>query len=142
MSVVAYVGIGSNAGDPAFNVRRAAFALRAAGCVRRLSSLRETAPWGRVAQRRFVNAVACLETALAPRVLLDVLQGIERRLGRRASYHWGPRVIDLDLLLYDGLRIDEPGLVVPHPLMFERAFVMEPLAEVGALSRGRRIASR
>ncbi len=128
--VVAYVGIGSNVGDARTNVIRAVRALRAAGCVRRLSALRRTKPWGRTAQGYFVNAVACIETMHSPRALLEVLQGIERRLGRRASYRWGPRVADLDLLLYDGLHIREPGLTVPHPRLAERPFMLRPLEEV------------
>ncbi len=136
MSAVAYIGIGSNLGDARFNVRRAVRALGEAGCVRQLSSLRRTVPWGRTAQPSFVNAAVRLETLLPPRELLATLQRIERRLGRRASYRWGPRVIDLDLLLYDGMRIEEPGLLVPHPRLHERSFVLEPLTEVGAFARG------
>jgi len=142
VSVVAYVGIGSNVGDSAGNVRRAIRALGEAGHVRAVSALRRTAPWGRTAQAPFVNAAVKLETLLPPRALLDALQRIERRLGRRASYRWGPRVIDLDLLLYDGARIDEPGLTIPHPRLFERSFVLEPLAEVGAFARGSRPSSQ
>lgn len=132
----AYVGIGSNVGDAAGNVRRAARALGAAGCVRRVSAIRRTAPWGRPAQAAFANAVAALDTLLSPHALLRRLQRIERRMGRRPSYRWGPRVIDLDLLLYGDLRVETPGLVVPHPRLFERSFVTVPLAEVGAFSRG------
>lgn len=136
MSVVAYVGLGSNVGDAAGNVRRALRALGEAGCVRRVSPLHRTPPWGRTAQAPFANAVARLDTILEPRDLLRTLQRIEHRLGRRTSYRWGPRVIDLDLLLYDGVRVSEPGLVVPHPRLHERPFVLEPLAEVGAFLRG------
>ncbi len=140
MSVVAYVGIGSNVGDAAGNVRRAIRALGEAGRVRCVSSLHRTPPWGRTAQAPVVNAAVRRETGLAPRALLDALQRIERRLGRRTSYRWGPRVIDLDLLLYDAMRVDEPGLRVPHPRLHERRFVMVPLAEVGAFPRGRGMA--
>ena len=136
MSVVAYVGIGSNVGHAAGNVRRAIRALGEAGRVRCVSRIRRTEPWGRVAQSQFANAAVRVETLLSPRALLDALQRIERRLGRRSSYRWGPRVVDLDLLLYDGLRVAEPGLVVPHPRLHERAFVLAPLAEVGAFERG------
>lgn len=130
MSVVAYIGIGSNLGDAAGNVRRAISALNDAGCVRRTSALYRTQPWGRAAQPAFVNAVARLDTLLCARALLETLKRIEVRLGRRPTYRWGPRVIDLDLLLYDDVRIDEPGLVIPHPRLAERAFVIVPLAEV------------
>lgn len=136
MSVVAYVGIGSNLGDRAGNVRRAVRALGGAGCVRRVSSLRWTAPWGNSAQPAFVNAAVRLETLLEPRALLGALKEIERRLGRRTTYRWGPRVVDIDLLLYGRERVAEPGLVVPHPRLFEREFVLVPLAEVGAFERG------
>lgn len=132
----AYVGIGSNVGNAGTNVRRAIRALGEAGYVRRVSAVRRTLPWGRAAQAPFANAVARVETLLSPRALLETLQRIERRLGRRASYRWGPRVVDLDLLLYDARRIREPGLVVPHPRLFERSFVTVPLAEVGAFARG------
>lgn len=138
MSVVAYVGIGSNVGDAAGNVRRAVRALGEAGRVRAVSSLDRTKPWGRAAQAWFANAVVRLDTLLTPHALLETLQRIERRLGRRVSYRWGPRVVDLDLLLYDDLDVDEPGLVVPHPRLFERAFVREALAEVAVHPRGSR----
>lgn len=134
--IAAYVGIGSNVGDAAGNVRRAIRALGGAGTVRCVSSLVRSKPWGRTAQPQFVNAAVRIDTLLAPMALLLKLAEIERRLGRRATYRWGPRVIDLDLLLYDGLRISQPGLTVPHPRLFERAFVTGPLAEVGAFARG------
>jgi 2-amino-4-hydroxy-6-hydroxymethyldihydropteridine diphosphokinase len=136
VSVVAYIGIGSNLGDRAGNVRRAVRALGAAGCVRGVSSLRWTPAWGNTAQPAFVNAAVRLETLLRPRALLRRLQEIERRLGRRTTYRWGPRVIDIDLLLYGRERVAEGGFVVPHPRLFEREFVLVPLAEVGAFERG------
>ncbi len=138
MSIIAYVGIGSNVGNAEGNVRRAIRALGEAGHVRRVSALRRTPPWGRAAQAPFVNAAVEIETLLSPRTLLETLQRIERRLGRRTSYRWGPRVIDLDILLYGAMRVDEPGLVIPHPRLFERSFVLEPLSEVGASMRGSR----
>lgn len=124
------MGIGSNVGNARANVRRAIRALGDAGCVRCVSTLRRTQPWGRSAQPQFVNAAVRLETALTPGALLDRLQCIERRLGRRPSYRWGPRVVDLDLLAYDRLRIDEPALTVPHPRLAERPFMLVPLREV------------
>jgi len=130
MSVLAYVGIGSNLGDRFGNVRRAIGALNAVGRVRAASRPHSTMPWGRVAQPSFVNAVAKVETKLAPRDLLAALQLLERRLGRRPTYRWGPRVIDLDILTYDGLRIDEPELQLPHPRLAERPFMLDPLAEL------------
>ena len=91
----------------------------------------ETEPWGYAEQPRFVNAVAELETDEQPRALLERLLAIERELGRtREGPRYGPRTIDLDLLLYGDEQLDEPGLVVPHPQLHERAFVLEPLAEL------------
>jgi 2-amino-4-hydroxy-6-hydroxymethyldihydropteridine diphosphokinase len=97
----------------------------------RLSSLRETEPWGYADQPMFINAVAELDTALSPRGLLDRLLEVERELGRvREGPRYGPRTIDLDLLLYGDAIVDEPGLTVPHPRLPERAFVLEPLFEL------------
>jgi 2-amino-4-hydroxy-6-hydroxymethyldihydropteridine diphosphokinase len=81
-------------------------------------------------QRAFVNAASLLETALDPRELLRGLQAIERDLGRTPSYRWGPRAIDLDILAYDSIALDEPDLVIPHPRLWERAFALLPLAEI------------
>jgi len=124
---VAYVGLGANLGDRERQLRHAAELIEAA----RLSTIRETEPWGLVDQPRFLNAVAELETELTPRELLDRLLDVERSLGRvREGPRWGPRAIDLDLLLYGERRVDEPGLHVPHPRLHERLFVLEPLAEL------------
>jgi len=124
---VAYVGLGANLGDREATIRAAVGALPGviAG-----SALRETDPVGMTEQPRFLNGVAALRTALAPRELLDVLIAVERRLGRERGERWGPRTIDLDLLLYGGETVDEPGLTVPHPRLHERRFVLEPLAEL------------
>ena len=126
----AHVGLGANLGDAAGNVRRALEALGEIGVVTRQSSLYRTRPWGKTDQPDFVNAVAQLETSVDPRGLLRELKQIERRLGRVATERWGPRVIDLDLLTYDDLQLDEPDLRLPHPQMRERAFVLVPLAEI------------
>ena len=126
----AYIGIGSNVGDPVANVRRAIDALREAGVVAVQSSLYRTKPWGKTDQPEFINAVVRLETALQPRALLDTLKRLEKQLGRTEDEHWGPRVIDLDLLTYDDRTIDEPGLRIPHPELKDRAFVLVPLAEI------------
>ena len=124
---LAYVGLGSNLGDREALLRRAAELIGAL----RLSEIRETEPWGYVTQPRFLNAVAEIETELPPRRLLDHLFDVEARLGReRIGPKWGPRTIDLDLLLYGDEVIDEPGLVVPHPRLLEREFVLEPLADL------------
>jgi len=125
----AYVGLGSNLGGREAMIGRAVELL--GDEVIAVSSLLETEPWGYVDQPRFVNAVARLETSRTPRELLDRLLEIERELGRsREGPRFGPRTIDLDLLLYGDERIDEPGLTVPHPRLHERAFVLEPLAEL------------
>ncbi len=123
----AYVGLGSNLGDREQFVRDAAALI---GCAQ-LSSIVETEPWGYEHQPRFLNAVGEVETTLEPRPFLAHLLDIERRLGReRIGPRWGPRTIDLDLLLFGDRLVDEPGLAVPHPHLLERAFVLEPLAEL------------
>jgi 2-amino-4-hydroxy-6-hydroxymethyldihydropteridine diphosphokinase len=123
----AYIGLGSNLGDREQSIRRAAELIGA----RRVSTIRETEPWGIEDQPFFLNAVAELETDLPPRRLLDRLLVVERKLGRtRDSARFGPRTIDLDLLLYGDESIDRPGLQVPHPRLHERRFVLEPLAEL------------
>ncbi len=124
----AYVGLGSNLGDRKQAIRQAAERIGAV----RLSGIRETEPWGYADQPDFLNAVAEVETELGPRELLDFLLGVEHDLGRErgAGPRYGPRTIDLDLLLYDEEAIDEPGLTVPHPRLHERRFVLEPLVEL------------
>ena len=122
---LAYVGLGSNLGDREAAIRRAAELIGAV----RLSPIVETDPWGYEPQPRFMNSVAEVETPLPARALLDHLLDVERRLGReRVGPRWGPRTIDLDLLLYGDEMISEPGLEVPHPRLHERLFVLEPLA--------------
>jgi 2-amino-4-hydroxy-6-hydroxymethyldihydropteridine diphosphokinase len=124
---LAYVGLGSNLGDRERLIRRAAELIGAV----RLSTVIETEPWGFEKQPKFLNAVAEVDTPLAPRRLLDHLFDVERRLGReRVGPRWGPRTIDLDLLLYGDETIEEPGLIVPHRLLAEREFVLRPLAEL------------
>jgi 2-amino-4-hydroxy-6-hydroxymethyldihydropteridine diphosphokinase len=123
----AYVGLGANLGDREAAIRAAAATLPAS----RLSAIRETEPWGYGDQPPFLNAAAEVETELPPRAFLDRLLEIERSLGRRRDGpRWGPRSIDLDLLLYGDEVVDEPGLTVPHPRLSERVFVLEPLAEL------------
>jgi len=126
--VTAYIGLGSNLGDRETAIRGAAAELGAA----RLSTIRETEPWGPVAEQPlFLNAVAELETELSPRELLDRLLAIERAFGRvRDGERFGPRTLDLDLLLYGSEQISEPELTVPHPRLQDRLFVLEPLAEL------------
>lgn len=129
----AVVGIGSNLGDPAAQVRGAIVALARLRETELLGSsgLYRSPPMGPQDQPDYVNAVALLRTRLAPLALLDELQAIERRHGRvRAGARWGPRVIDLDLLLWGEDVISEPRLTVPHPGLHERPFVLYPLAEI------------
>ena len=132
----AYIGMGGNlaswAGTPEATLSAAALRLESLGRVTRRSSLYLTEPVGFVEQPRFVNAVAALETDLAPRELLDGLLAIEREFGRdrAASFANGPRTLDLDILLFGDLEISEPGLEIPHPRLAERAFVLVPLNEI------------
>jgi 2-amino-4-hydroxy-6-hydroxymethyldihydropteridine diphosphokinase len=132
--VEAYVGLGANMGDATATVEAAIGRIDALAGVRVLSrsSLYRTPAWGVTDQPDFVNAVARIATGLDPRQLLDALLDIERDAGRdRArSRRWGPRELDLDLLLYGDTRVDMPGLHVPHPHLHERAFVLVPLAEI------------
>jgi len=124
------IGLGSNLGDPAANVRAAIDALSEVGTVTGCSRLYRTKPWGNTAQPDFCNAAAIIETHLPPRELLLHLKALELRLGRAPAERWGPRAIDFDILFYDGVSLDEPGLQLPHPRLLERAFVLVPLAEI------------
>ena len=129
----AFVGLGSNLGDREATIHRALDELgRAPGLrVVRVSTLRETDPVGYTDQPRFLNGAAEVETSLDARGLLDALLGVERALGReRTGPRFGPRTIDLDLLLFGDEIVDEPGLRVPHPRVHERRFALEPLADL------------
>lgn len=141
----AFLALGGNLGDRAGALARALAALgRLPGTeVAAVSSLYATAPVGPVPQPEFLNAAAELRTRLGPRELLAACLGIEADLGRVRTVRWGPRTIDLDLLLYGDLRLDEPGLVLPHPRLISRAFVLVPLAEIapGLLLEGRTAAA-
>ena len=140
---IVYLGLGSNMGHRERNIRLAIEKIEEQiGAVVRQSALCVTAPWGFRSARQFVNAAICVETKLTPRELLMATQQIERQMGRRhktrkgddglpaegTTYH--DRTIDIDILLYDDLHIDEPDLKVPHPLMRQRPFVMQPLSEI------------
>ena len=129
----AYVGIGANLGDREGTIRRAVELLDEIDGIEvvAVSALRETEPWGPVEQPAFVNGAVAVETVFEPSELLEALLDVERRLGRvRTGERWGPRTIDLDLLLYGERVVDEPGLTVPHPRLHERRFALEPLAEL------------
>ena len=128
-----YLGLGSNLGNREANLRAALRALWRMGRVEAVSSLYETGPVGGPEQPPFLNAACRFETGLEPRPLLRFLKGLEHELGRRpGGEQWGPRPIDLDILLYDDRLLDEEGLVVPHPRLAERPFVLAPLAEIAA----------
>jgi pantoate--beta-alanine ligase len=130
---ICLLGLGSNLGDRVANLLRAVAALssRPDIAVRRISSFHETEPVGGPAgQGKFLNAAALVETALSPAELLQTLAGIEQRMGRDRHEIWGPRTIDLDLLLYEQVVVETPQVVVPHPRMHERRFVLAPAAEI------------
>ena len=129
---LAYVGIGANLGPREETLRRAVDLLARADGVEvvGVSELRETDPVGVVDQPPFLNGAVSVETTLSPRALLDLLVEVERSLGRVRGERWGPRVVDLDLLVYGIEVLDEPGLHVPHPRLHERRFALEPLAEM------------
>lgn len=129
----AYIGLGANVGDPVAQIRTALEDLQSLPDTTRMShsSLYRTAPVGPQDQPQFINAVACLETGLSAITLLRHMQDIENRHGRRRDgQRWGPRVLDLDLLLFGDERIREPELIVPHPEMTRRGFVLYPLVEI------------
>jgi 2-amino-4-hydroxy-6-hydroxymethyldihydropteridine diphosphokinase len=132
VSETAFVGIGSNLGDREGNLRRAVELLAAEDGIEvaAVSEIRETDPVGPVEQGPFLNGVVRIETDLGPRELLARLLAVEQRLGRVRRERWGPRTIDLDLLLYGNQAVDEPGLTVPHPRLHERRFALEPLSDL------------
>jgi len=129
----AYVGVGANLGDRRATLERAVELLRSVPGLEVLdvSPLRETDPVGFEDQPQFLNGAVAVATALSARELLDVLLEIERNLGRtREGPRFGPRTIDLDLLVYGDVELDEPGLTLPHPRLHERRFALEPLADL------------
>jgi len=143
---VAYLSLGGNIGDPAAAMAAALRMLDEDPGTRVLavSSLYRTPPWGKLDQPEFRNAAAVLGTRHSPRGLLELCLDVERRLKRERKERWGPRLVDLDILLFADRQIAEAGLEIPHPRMLERAFVLVPLAEIApglmlaGLSAGRR----
>ncbi|MGP1481566.1 MAG: 2-amino-4-hydroxy-6-hydroxymethyldihydropteridine diphosphokinase [Hoylesella enoeca] len=129
-----YLALGTNLGDRRETIREAVKRIgKDVGTVERQSSLLETKPWGFVSANDFINAAVRVSTSLSPRRVLETTQHIEREMGRthkstNRQYH--DRIIDIDILLYDDIEIDEPDLHIPHPLMHERDFVMRPLQEI------------
>ncbi|HAG10654.1 MAG TPA: 2-amino-4-hydroxy-6-hydroxymethyldihydropteridine diphosphokinase [Desulfotomaculum sp.] len=130
--VRAFISLGSNLGDKRANLERAVELLsKVEGLdIKAVSSFYRTLPVGPVQQDWFINNVLELMVELTPRELLNVLLIIEKKMGRERDIRWGPRLIDLDILLYGDTSINEPDLVIPHPRMFERAFMIIPLAEL------------
>ena len=126
----AYVGIGTNLGDRLGNVERVTARLAEVGTIARRSSYYRTLPWGKAQQPWYLNAVVQIDTSYSPSELLARLQAIENDFGRKRAERWGPRVIDLDLLLYDDVQIATSELRIPHPRLHERAFVLVPLSEI------------
>ena len=127
-----YISLGSNQGNPEDNIKQALRIIDSASetNIISVSSLYLTEPVGYEDQPWFHNCVAEIETRLTPHELLGILQETENTLGRVRTVRWGPRTIDLDILLYDNLQIDDELLIIPHPRMKERSFVMVPLAEI------------
>ena len=128
-----YLGLGSNMGDRRQNIEKAVALIgERVGQVVRQSSLMETEPWGFASENRFLNGVVLCQTELSPREVLQTTQKIERELGRKRkkTLNYSDRPIDIDILLYDDLHVDEPDLKIPHPLMEQRDFVMIPLKEI------------
>jgi 2-amino-4-hydroxy-6-hydroxymethyldihydropteridine diphosphokinase len=128
----AVIGLGANLGDPVAQLQAAIAAIGRLPETRvtASSSFYRTAPVGHRAQPDFVNAAIAIDTALAPRALLEGLHAIERAAGRERSFKDAPRTIDLDVLIYDDRVVDEPGLTIPHPRLHERAFALAPLVEI------------
>jgi 2-amino-4-hydroxy-6-hydroxymethyldihydropteridine diphosphokinase len=125
-----YLSLGSNIGDRAENLNAAIDRLRSVGEIVQVSSFYETEPVEFAAQAWFLNCVIALDTEKTPQELLASILDIEQQMGRRRAQKKGPRVIDIDILLFGNLIVDEPGLTIPHPAMHERRFVLEPLAEI------------
>lgn len=126
----AWLALGTNLGDRRQNLRRAVRGLAKQMTIDRLSPIYETEPWGLTEQPRFLNLCLAGRTDLAPKPLLEAIKALEKALGRQERVRWGPRRIDIDILFYDDLILQEPGLTLPHPRLAERAFVLAPLADI------------
>ena len=133
-ALTAYLGLGANLGEREVHLARAVHLLAESPAVQisRSSSIYQTAPWGYLEQPDFLNSVLEIETTLEPVALLELTQSIERQIGRQPGIRFGPRLIDIDILLYSeqSIRLEEPDLQIPHPRMHLRAFVLVPLAEL------------
>ena len=129
-TITAYLGLGSNLGDREDNLRGAVALLRQGVSLIALSAVYETEPWGYTSQPTFLNLVCAVETGLSPQELLELAQGVEGELERVPTFRYGPRTMDVDILLYGDEVIATPELRIPHPRLWERAFVLVPLAEI------------
>ena len=131
---IAFIGIGTNMGDRALNIKNATNALKhlPETTVLAVSNIYETEPWGLKEQPNFLNGVIKISTELSPNALLGALLGIEAAMGRVREIKNGPRVLDLDLLIYDDVRINSKELMLPHPYILEREFVLKPLTELNS----------
>jgi len=142
--VFAALSLGGNLGDvrAAFRFALERLALAQGVAVVATSSVYRTAPWGKLDQPDFLNMATLLRVTIAPRALLDLCLSIEREQGRARLEHWGPRTLDIDVLTYGDLVVEEPGLTIPHPRLQDRAFVLTPLAEIApdTVVRGVRVA--
>ena len=141
--IFAALSLGGNLGDvrAAFRYALERLAMAEGVAVVATSSIYRTAPWGKLDQPDFLNMAALLRVTMSPRALLDLCLAIEREQGRARLEHWGPRTLDIDVLTYGDLVVEEPGLAIPHPRLHERAFVLTPLAEIApdTLVRGVRV---
>ncbi len=126
-----FIGLGSNLGEREKNCEEAIRLIGESGItVVSRSSMYETEPWGVKDQPMFINMVICVQTEREPSELLRALKDVEKKMGRNETKKWAPRIIDLDILLYDDITVDEPDLKIPHPYMFDREFVIKPLSEI------------
>ena len=132
MDNITYIGIGSNQGNKYENCVLAIESIcsHKKNNLLKQSSLYLTEPWGYKEQDDFINAVIKIETSLSPLNLLSILQGVERKLGKKKNGKWGPRTIDLDILFYNNQTLESPQLTIPHPLLHQRGFVLIPLKEI------------
>lgn len=130
MDHTVYLALGSNLGNRLGNLKRTVAALPPQMEVKAKSHVYETPPWGYEDQPKFLNQVIQVKTYLAPEALLKHIKRLEVMLGRKASFQYGPRLIDIDILFYDDLVLDTPSLVIPHPRLHERSFVLLPLMDI------------
>ena len=142
---VAYLGLGSNSGNRLRNIVKASYLINRASGIKflKFSSIYKSKPWGYTNQKEFYNAVVKIETALKPHALLKVCKKIERKMGRRKRFRWGPRTVDIDILIYGNVKKNTKVLTIPHKYIKERVFVLVPLVEIDKNIRlnGRKIDS-